>query len=218
MFIYIPTILAVVAIVARYVRVLEPLHSWLPARWRWLPSAALAVAGHIAQQLPGAIDAPGMVEVFLGAAVIAALAAAAGLHAPETQQAPKQPSPLSKVTPTSLLFLAVSPLLLLVPLGLTGCAPSLQVSRSQGLEARRLGASSASSDQCRRLEKQEIALRRLGEASCILSAPVGLTSIPIEDVNARRALITTAAGFGVVCAALQADRAIVAARREELCQ
>ncbi len=81
--IYIPTILAVALIVTRYVRTLAPVLAWLPPRWQWLPGAVSASAGHLLQQLPSANDATTMGEVLLGAVVLFALAASAGLHAPE---------------------------------------------------------------------------------------------------------------------------------------
>jgi hypothetical protein len=113
--IYTPTILAVVVIVARYVRVLQPLWGWLPPTLRWLPGAALALTGHLAQELPGAADTAGLVECLLGGLVLFALAATAGVHAPETSSAPAQKSPLDRVGPAALLVLLVS-------LSSSGCA------------------------------------------------------------------------------------------------
>lgn len=81
--IYTPTILAVAVIIARYVRILQPLWNWLPPTLRWLPGAALALTGHLAQELPGVVDTTSMVEVLLGGLVLFALAATAGAHAPE---------------------------------------------------------------------------------------------------------------------------------------
>jgi hypothetical protein len=91
----VPTLAAVVAwvlaagaIVARYVRALAPLHGWLPARWRWLPAAVLGALGILAERLPAAATWADLGEAVVVAGVLVALAAAAGLHAPESGESP----------------------------------------------------------------------------------------------------------------------------------
>lgn len=79
---WIPTAVAIAVIVTRYLTVLEPLWSWLPDKWRWAPPTAIVAADVIVNQLPQAATAVDAVETLLRAAVVVALAAAAGLHGP----------------------------------------------------------------------------------------------------------------------------------------
>lgn len=95
---YIPTILAAAAIVSRYVRIAQPVLGWLPARWQWLPGAALAVAGELAQGLPVATTDADVGAVALRCLVVGALAAAAGLHAPTPPTPPAPPADGDKVS------------------------------------------------------------------------------------------------------------------------
>jgi hypothetical protein len=210
--IYVPTILAVALIVTRYVRVLEPVLAWLPPRWRWLPGAVTAVAGLLTLRLPGATDAATVGEVLLEAAVIFALAMQAGMRAPDAPATGATAA--AKTTIASLLVLA----LMLIAVG---CAPSLQASMAARAPANTSAAQPAASQQtrCRRLNRTESALRWTSRTAGVIAGGSGLSTIPIDDQDARAALAITAGVAGVTAAVTEALRAEAAADFiEEGCQ
>jgi len=206
--IYVPTILAVALIVTRYVRVLDPVLAWLPPRWRWLPGAVTAVAGLLTLRLPGATDAATVGEVLLEAAVIFALAMQAGMRAPDAPS-PEVP-PSAKATIASLLVLIA-----------VGCAPSLSSSMAARAPAKASADPVTASQQarCRRLNKTESALRWTSRTAGVIAGGSGLSTIPIDDQDARAALAITAGVAGVTAAVTEALRAEAAADFiEEGCQ
>ncbi len=188
--------------VTRLLRVLTPLHGWLPPKAQWAPGAISGAAGVLAARLPSVTDWVGFAEVVLEAAVLAALAAAAGLHAPDAAS-PKPPVP-----PTLVL------LVLLVGVGIAGCAPTLEQSRD--VASVRLTRDVAAgepayrdSKHCARLANTERALRYVAVGAAVVGGGGGLATIPVED-KARPAVAGTA---GV----LEAERIEVARDWAEDC-
>ena len=111
-------LLSVALAATRFVRVLEPLHDWLPSKAQWVPAALVAAAGVLTARLPAAQDWVTFSEVVGEAAVLVVLAAAAGIRDPEVVPSRAQKRARSMAARASAGLLVV----LLALIGMTGCS------------------------------------------------------------------------------------------------
>lgn len=214
----IATVLTVLAFALAIARPLAPVLVRLmdrpdvpPWRWAWAPPAAVLFLSLLAEGLarvygstpvlnPEAQVALDALRVVVDAAVAAILAYQRG-HGPTA--APAQRPPLDRIGPAALLVL-------LVAVGLSGCAPSL----GSSLAARAPDRAAATPEQarrCRRLDRTESTLRWVSRGAAVLAGGTGLSTIPVDDPEAQAALAVSGAVAGVGAAAAEAVRSEVAA-------
>lgn len=204
-------VVAVALAVTRFLRVLEPLHDWLPSRAQWVPAALVGAAGILTTRLPEAQDWLTFAEVVAEAAVLIALAAAAGIRDPDEvpSRSQKRARAVVKAGP-GLLVILVAGLL-------GGCAPSLEAARARVVPAGEQRVQ-RDAERCTRLSRAESTLRYVSVGAAVLGGGSGLAAIPVDNAGAQAGLGITAVGFAVVSGTTEAVRAEVAADWAEECQ
>jgi hypothetical protein len=122
---------------------------------------------------------------------------------------------MSKAFPPStvMAYAAVALLAVYVTSFLTGCAPQLAVSAGTAQ-----ATSAPLSGECQRLSRLERAMRYTSTASAALAGASGLSTIPVDDPEAREAMAVTAASLGVVAVTAEVIRQNAAADFVERCR
>lgn len=113
-----------------------------------------------------------------------------------------------------IAYAAVAAAVILGASLLTGCAPSLATSAqsASAVQGQEL------SDECQRLSSFERAMRYTSTGSAALAGASGLSTIPVDDPEAREAMAVTAASLGVVAVTAEVLRQNAAADFVARCQ